>query len=264
MTLIVSLRIPDGIVIAGDSLATMIQQARYQAEVEVDCPHCEQQHKAYVPIEIPAPGATLSYAQKVFPFQGRYGIGTHGVGMLVGKSIYFAIRQFEVVGDFEPPASVEEAARLLANYMHNLLKSQVEHDGANLSDFPSNWSPLGFQVVGYRDDQPVTVLVNIGREISISAEDTLGCTVSGQFELVQAIWGTYDKDSSQKPPYHLFSLQDAIAYAEFLIGTTAQHQRFSSRAPSVGGDIDVALVTPFNGFQWIRQKEIGRILEGAT
>jgi hypothetical protein len=31
--------------------------------------------------------------------------------------------------------------------------------------------------------------------------------------------------------------------------------------PNVGGDIDIALVTPKRGFKWIAQKELYRILD---
>ena len=79
--------------------------------------------------------------------------------------------------------------------------------------------------------------------------------------MVQAVWGLHKTHPESQPPYHVFSLQDAIDYAEFLIRTTIAHQRFSQTIPNVGGDIDIALVTPFDGFQWIRQKPLGKLLE---
>src|SRR5690348_1209101 len=97
MTLIVSLIIPDGIVIAGDSLATIIQYGTAaQGDVDVTCPNC--QHKHTVPAtlpSIPVPSTSFPYAQKIFPFDRTYGIGTAGAGQLNGKSIYFLMRQLE-------------------------------------------------------------------------------------------------------------------------------------------------------------------------
>jgi hypothetical protein len=58
-----------------------------------------------------------------------------------------------------------------------------------------------------------------------------------------------------------FSLQDAIDYAKFLIRTTADYQRFSGKWQTVGGEIDIALITNRNGFQWIAQKQLYQILE---
>ena len=49
-------------------------------------------------------------------------------------------------------------------------------------------------------------------------------------------------------------LIEGIRYAEFLIHTTELHHQFSRQLPRVGGKIDVAIVTPFNGFEWIRNE----------
>ena len=42
MSLIVSLRIPDGIVIAGDSMSTMRSQIGVGGTAEIQCPNCNQ------------------------------------------------------------------------------------------------------------------------------------------------------------------------------------------------------------------------------
>jgi len=63
------------------------------------------------------------------------------------------------------------------------------------------------------------------------------------------------------PAYQVFSLQDAVNYAEFMIRTTANHQEFSQQLASVGGEIDIALVTPFDVFQWVRQKDLSQTIE---
>ena len=57
------------------------------------------------------------------------------------------------------------------------------------------------------------------------------------------------------------TVQDAIDYAEFAINSTAAYQRFSMMIPTVGGDVDVALVTAYTGFKWIKYKELTKILE---
>jgi hypothetical protein len=48
---------------------------------------------------------------------------------------------------------------------------------------------------------------------------------------------------------------------KFLIQTTADYQRFSGRLQTVGGDIDIALITNRNGFHWIAQKALYQMLE---
>ncbi len=49
-------------------------------------------------------------------------------------------------------------------------------------------------------------------------------------------------------------VQDAIELAEFLVNTTKQFVRFRPGADTVGGDIDVATVTKYEGFKWIKRK----------
>ena len=264
MTLIVSLRIPDGIVIAGDSLSTMMGQGQWAVTTEVTCPKCDHQHQIQQQLPTsPVPAATFSYAQKVFPFCGKFGIGTFGTGLLAGKSIYFAMRLFEqqlkkTKTSFE---GVTEAAREIGDEIHRLLKEQLKLENTSVEDLPDKQPVLGLQVVGYDGTDPKTIQVYVGREPRRQVRKQLGCTYSGSGEIVRAIWGLHKQHPERQPPYHVFSLQDAIDYAEFLIRTTIAHQRFSQTIPNVGGDIDIALVTPFNGFQWIRQKDLGKVLE---
>lgn len=262
MTLIVSLRIPDGVVIAGDSLATMTNQIELQGEMEITCPQCSHQHTIKPKLPFSAPATTFAFAQKVFPFQGKFGIGIYGTGQLVGKSIYFAVRQFEQ--DLPPSdqyASASEAAKHIGDHLHQLLVQQVQKEGKDINSLPDTWEPLGFQVAGYDGDEATTIEVKLGKNTKIVRHATPGCTCSGQADVVNAIWSLY-KNQQQRALIHLFSLQDAIQYATFLIETTARHQRFSSTMPGVGGDIDVALITPFDKFRWIQQKALAKVLGG--
>ncbi len=263
MTLIVSLRIPDGIVIAGDSLSTLMGQGQFETTIGVTCPACNHQHEIQPKSPIfPVPGATFSYAQKVFPFCGKFGVGTFGLGLLANKSIYFIMRLFQQKLKEAALGGVTETAQKIGNEIHGLLKEQLKRENIAMDAIPQDQVLLGFQIVGYDGIDPKTIEVLVGKNVKHQVLDNLGCTVSGSQEIVQAIWGLYKTHPESQPPYQVFSLQDAIDYAEFLIRTTIDHQRFSQTIPSVGGDIDIALVTPFDGFQWIRQKPLGKVLEG--
>ena len=264
MTLIVSLRIPDGIVLAGDSLATLMGQSRLEATIGVTCPQCNHEHDIQQIIPLPSvPATTFSYAQKVFPFCEKFGVGTFGRGLLAGKSIYFAMRLLEqrFKEDEKSFTGVTEVAKEIADEIHNLLKEHLARENASLDALPEDQVVLGFQIVGYDDTDAKTIETYIGKKVHFQVFDDLGCTASAESEIVQAIWELDKKHPDNRPPYPAFSLQDAIDYAGFLIGTTSVHQQFSQRMPSVGGDIDIALVTPFDGFRWICQKPLGKILE---
>lgn len=47
---------------------------------------------------------------------------------------------------------------------------------------------------------------------------------------------------------------DAIALADFLVSVTKQYVHFLNGADTVGGDTDIATVTPHEGFRWIKRK----------
>ena len=47
---------------------------------------------------------------------------------------------------------------------------------------------------------------------------------------------------------------DAVALADFLVSVTKQYVHFLHGADTVGGDTDIATVTPHEGFRWIRRK----------
>lgn len=238
MTLIVSVRTPDGIVVAGDSLLLLPRK------------------------DSPVPQKTSQYGQKVFPFCGKFGIGSFsGAGLLENKSIHSTIRLFEQRLEETPPIQVTDIAKKIGNELHGLLREQLKRENTSVDMIPENEAILGFQVIGYDDTDPKTVEVFLGKTVHCQVQHAFGTTISGSQEVVQAIWGLYKTQPESQPPYALFSLQDAIDYAEFLIRTTIDHQRFSQTMPIVGGDIDIALVTFFDGFQWIRQKSLGKVLE---
>lgn len=260
MTLIVSLRIPDGIVIAGDSLATIVNQSQLTDNFGVNCPKCGHNHE--IEVQSPMrqlPSTTFSYAQKVFSFCDKFGVGAFGSSLIGDKSVYLAVRLIEKKIDDLAMKEVEEIANVIGNEIHSILKQEMEARGFNINDLPVNEVLLGFQVVGYEGTAPKTFEVFIGKSLNVRVNEGLGCTYSGNGELVQAIWQLYQNNPGSQATYNLFSLQDAINYAEFLIGATSAHQQFSGTMPNVGGFIDVALITPIEGFDWIHRKKFQRL-----
>ena len=258
MTLIISMRIPDGIVLAGDSLATMPGFARQKVSFDFTCPDCNNTHRFEDEIPFRTTASTLSYARKVFPFLDQYGVGTAGIGQLSGKTIYFLMRQLEEgIYNAENYDEISENIDLVANEIghraHALLMRQVEMEGGTI---PKDSSLLEFQIVGYKSDEPVTFIVRIGDEVRKERYTAPGINTIGVTDVVQALLDSYYARPDERPVYEAFSLQDAIAYADYLISTTAAQQRFSNTIPNVGGEIDIALVTPFDNFTWIRQKSL--------
>ncbi|KPK89597.1 MAG: hypothetical protein AMJ94_11730 [Deltaproteobacteria bacterium SM23_61] len=59
-------------------------------------------------------------------------------------------------------------------------------------------------------------------------------------------------------PWNFLTLQDAIDFAIFAIGSTINAMRFQPRPKTVGGPIDVLVIKP-NGAFWVQRKELRAI-----
>ena len=266
MSLVVSLRTADGIVIAADSLATVRAQQQIEAEIEVKCPKCDETTKVKLeelpPITFPV--STFSFSQKVFPFADSYAVGVFGAAVVNGRTIYSHVRQME--SDMQASVeSVDNAAEHVSNYFQKQLRMELGE-----TELPDKVFPLGVQVVGYRQEtggekSPVTIVVRVGNKIESEVlDERFGCTVSGEKGVATKLWDLGREDNRLATAYSNFSLQDALDYAEYLIRTTAEFQRFTNMLPTVGGDIDIGLITPYSGFLWIQQKELAAKLEAST
>lgn len=264
MTLIVSVTSADGIVIAGDSLSSLNRQINMNQSGTVLCPHCKNHHPVNANFQGSVRQATYSHTEKVLPFLENFGIGVFGSGIIGDHSVNFLIRSFEhhIKEKSMVIDGVTNLAEEIGIYLHNRLKKQLDVEKTSLNDFPKNHVFLGFQVVGYDGLDPKIIEVSLGRSVICTPFDKLGCYASGNRELVTTIWNLYKSKPDSHPIYAVFSLQEAVDYLDFLIGSTIAFQRFSPLTPTVGGNIDIAIVRPFDKFQWIRQKPLGELLEG--
>ena len=148
------------------------------------------------------------------------------------------------------------------DYFHRELLSELAKVFLPIELQPEDWFPFGFQFAGFARNKsgsptPRTHLVRIGKNTKVEPYSDIGCTISGDPTVVNMLWGA----PSHRLNLASFSLQDAVDYAKFLIRTTADYQRFSGNMPTVGGEIDVALLTNHRGFQWIAQTELYRMLD---
>ncbi|RMD91185.1 MAG: hypothetical protein D6813_08050 [Calditrichaeota bacterium] len=267
MTLVVSLRVPDGVVLAADSLqttqATIIPGLK---DFKTACPKCSEEitlEKIQMP-PIQMPMSTSSYAQKLFPFTKKFGAASFGSGIVNNRTIYYQMKILEKSLSEESIVSVSEAADKILEYFDEELKKELKNRNLDIASAPEDFYPFGFQIVGYETDQDVsgkTIEVLIGKKSIKRDIEGIGCTVSGDRQVVAKLWELREEDPRFSTNFGSFSLQDAIDYAEFLIRTTAMHQRFSNMIPTVGGAVDIALVTTHSGFSWIKFKKLTKILE---
>jgi hypothetical protein len=270
MSLVVSLRVPDGIIMAADSLATVRGQLHIQASAQGLCPKCDE------PIElldiimppIPLPVSTFSYAQKLFRFQRDFGIATFGESVVAGRTMAYHVRRLEVETANRKLGGVSELAEIVREYFEREFHSQL---GDKVDQIPDDVVAFGFHVGGYdweKDQQgrgnPVakTCEVRVGKKATVKEHtEPIGYTCSGVWQIFATLFEYGQKQPGAQINLGAFSLQDGVDFATFVIETTAQYQRFAQQIPDVGGEVDVALITPHDGFQWIRQKQMARLLE---
>ncbi len=255
MTIAVSLRVPDGIVIATDSLMT-IQTQPVPREELIQCPSC----KGKIPYSLIAPPPPVIAAswstnsQKLFCIKRRnLAIAIFGVPFLKGRSIQSYIKEFEE--EVFENETVERVAQKLEQY----LRQEFVEEVGGIENIAEDEFRIGFQIAGY-DGKEVDIGKTFSVEVGkISRVEPLhskgyGCSVSGDRRVVMKLWKEDPFIPIPMPPFQFLPLQDAIDYVYFLINTTIQFQRFSTMIPTCGGQIEIAVITPYSGFQWIETK----------
>jgi len=264
MSLIVSLRVPDGIVVAADSLSTAQTRVEIVAEAaELQCPHCKQMVSAQ-DLKLPTlnfPFSASSYTQKLFPVHDRFAVGSFGQGVINNRSVLYHLRQFERSSDKDATLVATRDALIAYLEAQLLIQHPKYQEEAPVDRYLSAFHMNGYEEVD-NEQVGVTYEVLIGHKNRMVRHDQIGCTIGGEMKVVQRLWDIGRKEPQFQFKYPLFSLQDAIDLGEFLINATSTFQRFANEVPTVGGAVDIALVTPFQDFQWIRQKELMQILEG--
>ena len=156
--------------------------------------------------------------------------------------------------------SVMDLAEIISKYFSEQLKTEMS---SRKQSIPKVGFAFGFQIVGYDNNDDIsgkTVEVTVGNPNRQNVYDGIGCTISGDNVVVKKLW-ELGKQRRLVTNFGAFSLQDAIDYVEFLINTTASFQRFANMIPTVGGEVDIALITSYSGFNWIKTKPLTRILE---
>lgn len=147
-------------------------------------------------------------------------------------------------------------------------------------------SPMEFYIGGYSSDSEQHELWKVviadpdaGAPICSSPAGETGITWAGQPEAInrlvlgvssglesglisagltppqaQALVNHVAAQSTAQLAWPAMPVQDAIALADFLVETTKRFVRFLPGADTVGGDTDIAVITKFEGFKWVRRK----------
>lgn len=273
MTIAISIKINDGLVLASDSASTVLGQAQQTGELQV--------------LNI------YNNANKLFNLRKGLPIGavTWGSGSIGQSSVSTIIKDLRerFTGD-DPDHSdwkldphnyqIEAVAKKLKEFVFDDLYTK------SFRDFPQK-PALGFIVAGYSAHQSTAdefqIDIQNGACVGprlLRKREEAGMTWAGEPEVLNRIltgvgsampailrqnFGVPEGEVPQamaiirqqmEIPFVLpaMPLQDAIDFAEFMVDVTVKFARFRPGAPTVGGPIEIAAISKHEGFRWIRRK----------
>ena len=255
MSIIASVKVYDGLVLAADSMTNIFGQDASGM-------------RAYV--------QTFQYSNKLFQVSHLpAGICTYGIGNIGPRSIESLINEFCVKNYDAKKASlkgIEEITKELLAFISGFYipAYEIEKDKPQLgfliggyspnSPFPEEWE---FRFPDLLDVKQVRPLEQYGaswrgtavpfsrlyRGIDPRAIDHLK-----DQGITEELLSKVSKDYEIKIVFDGMPVQDAIDLAKFIINTTIGIARFEAGFPSCGGPIDIAVIHPNKKFQWIQKK----------
>lgn len=231
MSLVVTVYVPSGIVMAADSRMSVLrteereengQKVRMQWQLVLS-------DSANKIVELRSVGA---------------GVGVYDAGVIADQPVESHVHRFE-----------EEA--LSAGDDVNAVAEKF------LAYFQANYPKVGvgFHVAGYKVEGKASVpYVLVGHTLRETNIRRVNANESGalQYGVVRAgdvLVANRLIDPNHLPLFAAMPLQEAIDYAVHLIRTTIDTLRFEPRYPSVGGPIDVLVLTP-DGTEWVQRKRL--------
>jgi hypothetical protein len=231
MSLVVTVYVPSGIVMAADSRMTVLRTE----DREEDGKKIRQQRQLVL-----SDSAFKLIELHTVPV----GVAVYDAAVIDSQPVESHIRRFE-----------EES--LTANDDVNAVAEKF------LKYFQTNYKDVGvgFQVAGYKQEGKVSVPYVLSghttrdpkiSRLNWSAEGKL---VYGVLRAGDTLIATRLIDPNFIPLFDAMPLQDAVDYATYLIHTTVQTLRFEPRFPTVGGPIDVLVIQP-KGMHWVQRKEL--------
>jgi len=232
MSLVVTVYVPSGIVMAADSRTTVLRSE-------------EREQEGGEKVKVQNQLVLSDNAYKVVALDSiNVGVSVYDAGVINNQPVDSHVHWFEEEEIAPEDDAVSCSEKFLAYF-------QGRHPNV----------PVGFHVAGYRmEDRTSVPYVFVGhttkqagsRRVNVNKEGKVqyGVVRSGDIQVVNRLI-----DKSQLPLFAAMPLQDAVDYAVHLIRTTIDTLRFEPRYPGVGGAIDVLVVQP-TGMRWVQRKEL--------
>ena len=275
MTIAISLKVNDGLVLAADSASTIIGYTEEGDPTNV--------------VNVYNNANKIANLRKGLPI----GVVTWGAGSIGPASISTLMKDLRrrfagkdpehASWHLDPDAyTIEAVATRLREFVYE------ETYRVAFGEWPPERQPfLGFLVGGYGAGESLAdefqVLIangECGPPVAIRPHEDAGIIWNGEIEAISrlligfgnalpqvltdqlavpgdqvpAIIDVLRSSLEQRLVHAAMPIQDAIDLAGFLADLTIGVSRFAEGAPTVGGEIEIAAVTKHEGFKWVRRK----------
>jgi len=236
MSLIVSLYVPEGIVLAGDSRLTLNWKSIVNGIEQLN--------------SIPASDSNA----KIFSIKNKFGLGTYGAADISGIPIAGYINQF-IEEKVKNETTIDQMPQLLLDFF-----------GVKFGN-----PPVNFYVAGYKIENGISIqhvyLVQVGNKnvTRVNLQNGTifyGANWGGEIDTLRRIINTVKIkqgetwiDLPDTPiPWNFMTLQDAIDFSLYAVRTTIETSKFQQKIKTVGGPIDIIVLTPNEPPIWINKK----------
>lgn len=238
MSFIVTLYVPEGIVMAADSRLTV--------NLQHQMPDGQNMVQSFI---------ASDSNQKLYLIGQRFGLAFCGDAAINNVPLAGFISTF-IEEKLSPTTDVTEIPEALINYF-NQIGSQPN---------------ITFHVTGYRVEDGISVPhvyvghVHTGQVQRVNfhkGQVSYGCSWGGESDIFARLMiparvrnqqGGWEDLPHHEVPYNFFTLQDAIDFSIYAIDTTIQTLRFKMRPKTVGGPIDVLVLKSGEAPFWVQRK----------
>lgn len=238
MSLIVTLYVPEGIVIAGDSRLTL-----------------SWTNKTDKGDKLHSVSASDSNT-KIFSIANKFGLGTFGAADIKGIPISGFINAF-TEEKLTASTTIDQMPQLLLDFF-----------GERFGNPATNFYVIGYKVengISSPHAYHVNIEGKVFSRINYQGNRTFnGANWGGETEVLTRILNTVKLKQGDTwidlpdtiIPWNFMTLQDAIDFAVYAVRTTIETIRFQQKEKTVGGPIDILVVKPNEQPIWINKKEL--------
>lgn len=195
---------------------------------------------------------TTNSTEKTFLCPNGAGISTCGDASLLGKPITGYIK--DAIREIAVDTAVSDVPQIIVNYFRRL--GTVPDTHFFVAGYDKGNEPLVQRLykVRLKDITPITTLDTSAQGASWDGE-ILTLTRLLMNVAIKNQDGKYVDLPKEEISWGYFTLQDAIDFARYAVETTIKTMRFKNVIETVGGDVDILVITPDES-KWLQKAEL--------